>query len=36
MGDSPVHNYAMAAVLAFVAVVALAAGGWYARRRWLT
>ena len=32
---SPAHNYAIAAVLAFVAVVAFAAGGWYARRRWL-
>jgi len=32
---SPAHNYAIAAVLAFVAVVAFTAGGWYARRRWL-
>jgi hypothetical protein len=32
---SPAHNYAIAAVLAFVAVVAFAAGGWYAKRRWL-
>jgi hypothetical protein len=29
------HNYAIAAALAFVAVVAFAAGSWYARRRWL-
>lgn len=29
------YNYAIAALLAFVAVVAFAAGGWYARRRWL-
>jgi len=35
MGGSPAHNYAIAALLAFVAVVAFAAGGWYARRRWL-
>ena len=35
MGGSAAHNYAIAAVLAFVAVVAFAAGGWYARRRWL-
>ena len=35
MGDSPGYNYAIAAVLAFVAVVAFAAGGWYARKRWL-
>ena len=32
---SPAHNYAIAVVLAFVAVAAFAAGGWYARRRWL-
>jgi hypothetical protein len=30
---APAHSYAIAAVLAFVAVVAFAAGGWYARRR---
>jgi hypothetical protein len=35
MGGSPSHNYAIAAVLAFVADGAFAAGGWYARRRWL-
>jgi hypothetical protein len=35
IGGSPSYNYAVAAVLAFVAVVAFAAGGWYARRRWL-
>ena len=29
----PAHNYAIAAALAFVAVVALTAGAWYARRR---
>jgi hypothetical protein len=34
MGGSPGYNYAIAAVLALVAVVAFAAGGWYARRRW--
>ena len=32
---SPAHNYTIAAVLAFVAVAALAAGTWYARRRWI-
>ena len=36
IGGSPSYNYAIAAVLAFVAVVAFAAGGWYARRRWLS
>jgi hypothetical protein len=35
IGGSPSYNYAIAALLAFVAVVAFAAGGWYARRRWL-
>jgi len=35
VGGSPGQNYAIAAVLAFVAVVGFAAGGWYARRRWL-
>jgi len=34
IAGSPTYNYAVAAVLAFVAVVAFAAGGWYARRRW--
>lgn len=36
IGGSPAHNYAVAAALALVAAVAFAAGGWYARRRWLT
>jgi len=35
MGGSPSYNYAIAALLAVVAVVAFAAGGWYAKRRWL-
>lgn len=34
--DSSTGNYAIAGVLALVAVVAFAAGGWYARRRWLS
>jgi hypothetical protein len=34
IGGSPGQNYAVAALLAFVAVVAFGAGGWYARRRW--
>lgn len=33
IGGSPSHNYAVAATLALVAVVAFAAGGWYARQR---
>ena len=35
IGGSAGYNYAVAAVLAFVAVVAFAAGGFYAKRRWL-
>jgi len=35
IGGSPSHNYAVAATLALVAAGAFAAGGWYARRRWL-
>jgi hypothetical protein len=36
MGGSPGYNYAVAGVLALVAVTAFAAGGWYARRRWVS
>jgi hypothetical protein len=34
MGGSPGYNYAIAAVLAVVAVVAFAVSVWHARRRW--
>ena len=35
ISDSPSHNYAVAAMLALVALVAFAAGGWYTRKRWM-
>jgi len=34
LSDSAGHNYLVLAMLAFVAVAAFAAGGWYARKRW--
>lgn len=36
VSDSPGRNYTALAGLAAVALVALTAGAWYARRRWLT